>query len=328
MCRRLRRSIVASRCTGYGRLRWSWSGHLLVGGGRRPVRARNTSSRSGVCTDRPATSIVGVVEAVEQRRAASRRRRRWGPRGRASPRPPVRGRAMRAAARSALGSANCEPDVTAGHQPLELVGGALGDDPAAVEHADPVGQLVGLVEVLRGQQDRDAVGDQVADDLPHRAPAARVEPGRRLVEEDRSADRPSASSPGRAGAACRRSRSRPAVRAASARSNRSSSSAARRRPSALARWFRSAISRRFSSPVSRSSTAENWPVTPIAARTASGSRRHVVARRPAPRRRRPRSAWRGCGRSSSCRRRWARAGRRPSPAGRSRSIPSRTTWSP
>jgi hypothetical protein len=29
---------------------------------------------------------------------------------------------------------------------------------------------------------------------------------------------------------------------------------------------------RFSSPVSRPSTAENWPVTPIAARTASGSR--------------------------------------------------------
>ena len=29
---------------------------------------------------------------------------------------------------------------------------------------------------------------------------------------------------------------------------------------------------RFSSPVSRLSTAENWPVTPIAARTASGSR--------------------------------------------------------
>ena len=38
------------------------------------------------------------------------------------------------------------------------------------------------------------------------------------------------------------------------------------------RWCRSAIRVRFSSPVSRSSTAENWPVTPIAARTASGSR--------------------------------------------------------
>ena len=32
------------------------------------------------------------------------------------------------------------------------------------------------------------------------------------------------------------------------------------------------MSRRFSSPVKSPSTAENWPVTPIAARTASGSR--------------------------------------------------------
>src|SRR6266542_2815805 len=45
-----------------------------------------------------------------------------------------------------------------------------------------------------------------------------------------------------------------------------------RRPGpSRSRWCRSAIRRRFSSPVSRLSTAENWPVTPIAARTASGS---------------------------------------------------------
>ncbi len=31
------------------------------------------------------------------------------------------------------------------------------------------------------------------------------------------------------------------------------------------------MSDRFSSPVSRVSTAENWPVTPITSRTASGS---------------------------------------------------------
>ncbi len=61
------------------------------------------------------------------------------------------------------------------------------------------------------------------------------------------------------------------LRAASASSNRSSSSATRARPLPRPRWCRSAIRRRFSSPVSRSSTAENWPVTPIAARTPSGS---------------------------------------------------------
>ena len=40
------------------------------------------------------------------------------------------------------------------------------------------------------------------------------------------------------------------------------------------------MSIRFSSPVSRLSTAENCPVTPIAARTASGSRGRRRARRP------------------------------------------------
>ena len=47
--------------------------------------------------------------------------------------------------------------------------------------------------------------------------------------------------------------------------------------------------RRFSSPVSRSSTAENSPVTPIAARTPSGSATSVVAGRP-PRSGRPSAA--------------------------------------
>ena len=91
------------------------------------------------------------------------------------------------------------------------------------------------------------------------------------------AGRRSGSWPGRACASCRRSRSTAGLPAASCRSNRSSSSAARPRPSARPRWCRSAIRRRFSSPVSRPSTAENWPVTPIAARTASGSRGDVVA---------------------------------------------------
>ncbi|MGI5149736.1 BTAD domain-containing putative transcriptional regulator [Plantactinospora sp. CA-294935] len=48
--------------------------------------------------------------------------------------------------------------------------------------------------------------------------------------------------------------------------------AVRRRPSARPRWCRSAMSSRFSSPVRKLSSAENWPVTPIAARTRSGSR--------------------------------------------------------
>ncbi|MBY8852572.1 ATP-binding cassette domain-containing protein, partial [Saccharothrix sp. MB29] len=33
------------------------------------------------------------------------------------------------------------------HLPLQLPGGALGDQPAPVEHGDPVGELVGLLQV-------------------------------------------------------------------------------------------------------------------------------------------------------------------------------------
>ena len=67
---------------------------------------------------------------------------------------------------------------------LQLGRCALGDQPAAVEQPDHVGELVGLLEVLRGEEDRHAVGEQLADDLPQVAATARVEAGGRLVEED------------------------------------------------------------------------------------------------------------------------------------------------
>jgi len=66
---------------------------------------------------------------------------------------------------------------------LELACGAFGDDGAVVDHRDPVGERVGLVEVLRGEHDGRAVGHQAAHDLPHALPARRVEAGGRLVEE-------------------------------------------------------------------------------------------------------------------------------------------------
>jgi hypothetical protein len=66
---------------------------------------------------------------------------------------------------------------------LELVGGALGDHPAAVDHRDVVGQPVRLLQVLGGEQQGGAVADQLADDVPEREAAARVQPGGRLVQE-------------------------------------------------------------------------------------------------------------------------------------------------
>jgi hypothetical protein len=77
-----------------------------------------------------------------------------------------------------------QPDVPAGDAALELLGRALGDDPALVEHGDPVGELVGLLEVLGGEEDRHSGVGQLTDDPPQFAPTAGVEARGRLVEED------------------------------------------------------------------------------------------------------------------------------------------------
>ena len=59
-----------------------------------------------------------------------------------------------------------------------------GDDPAVVEHDDPVGELVGLLEVLRREHEGRAAGDELAHQVPELAAGGRVEAGRRLVEEE------------------------------------------------------------------------------------------------------------------------------------------------
>ena len=54
---------------------------------------------------------------------------------------------------------------------------------AVVHDADAVAELVGLLHVVRGQEDRLAVGVQLAEDLPQGDAALRVEAGGGLVEE-------------------------------------------------------------------------------------------------------------------------------------------------
>ncbi len=80
--------------------------------------------------------------------------------------------------------------MSAGDAALQFVRGSLGDHPAVVQERDPVGQRVGFLQVLRGQEDGDAAGHQVADASPHVPAAARVQCGGGLVEEDhlRAAD--------------------------------------------------------------------------------------------------------------------------------------------
>ena len=68
--------------------------------------------------------------------------------------------------------------------PLEGVGGALGHQSTVVDDADPVGQLVGLLQVLGRQEDGHVeLAVQAPHLLPHAHPAHGVETSRRLVEE-------------------------------------------------------------------------------------------------------------------------------------------------
>jgi len=75
-------------------------------------------------------------------------------------------------------------DRLAAGRPAPAVGrSARGDYQAVAEHRDPVRQRSRLVQVVGGEQDRDPAAGQGADHVPERAPGLRVEPGRRLVEE-------------------------------------------------------------------------------------------------------------------------------------------------
>ena len=81
------------------------------------------------------------------------------------------GDARRSAGRAISGS----PSTTAmtrsvPMRPLQLVGRALGDDAAVVDDPDAVGELVGLLEVLRGEEDGHA---ELAVEPPHLVPHAR-----------------------------------------------------------------------------------------------------------------------------------------------------------
>ena len=64
---------------------------------------------------------------------------------------------------------------------LELGRSSLRHDPAAIDDPDAVGQHIGLLEVLRGEEHRDAVRRQPAHLIPERGTALRVKAGGGLV---------------------------------------------------------------------------------------------------------------------------------------------------
>jgi len=82
---------------------------------------------------------------------------------------------------------------------------------AAVDDHDPVGEDVGLLQVLRGQQHGRAARHDVADRLPDLVARPRVQPGGRLVQEQDSGS-PAGWRPGPGGGACRPSTSSPPAR--------------------------------------------------------------------------------------------------------------------
>ena len=133
------------------------------------VIARNTSSRLGrrMETCAPSAAAAGVRSSSSM---AAR-----------SPCTDAVGRQL--AQELAVGVAQFD-DVAADAR-LELVGGALGDDAAAVEHGDAVGEPVGLLEVLRREEDgRAGVGER-ADDAT-RAPGGCGCRGRSSARRGRS----------------------------------------------------------------------------------------------------------------------------------------------
>jgi hypothetical protein len=100
-------------------------------------------------------------------------------------RAPVRDRSERGDCRLAVPAvveANLETVAAASR--LELVRGALGDHEPVVDHRDPVGETVGLVQVLGRQEHGGALGDERLDRVPYTDAAARIQARRGLVEEE------------------------------------------------------------------------------------------------------------------------------------------------
>ena len=161
-----------------------------------------------------------------------------------------------------------------------------------------------IVRSSRVAQPRDHVEQLVAD--------PRVEPDGRLVEEQHLGLRASARGRSRAGGARRRCSSRPAGR--SARTGRARPTARRSGARACAAGTpQSRVwSSRFARPLRPRSTTASWKTTLDTLRASSGYRATSWPR-PGPCPRSGRSSSSASPPSSTCRRRWGRAGRTPRP---------------
>ena len=174
-----------------------------------PVLAMKTSSSVGSHELERRRPGSPPRPARGRRRRCRRRRRRaatdrWQPSRRGRPRSPncassarARGRGRRASSASAM--SRCGPADLG----LQRGGRALGDDPAAADDPHAVGELVGLLEVLRRQEDRRALVLEPPDLVPQRHARDRVQARSSARRGTAPRARGSAPSPGPAGGACR-----------------------------------------------------------------------------------------------------------------------------
>ena len=149
-----------------GTRRRAWAGAAR----RRRSRSRASSRTRSASVSTCAPPVIGMSRV---RRPSSR-----------AALPTPSGSSRSRAASSVAGVPDGELEALAADLRLELVGRALRDDLAVVDDHDVVGQQVGLLQVLRGQQEGGPAGDEVLDHLPHLGAAARVQARGRLVEED------------------------------------------------------------------------------------------------------------------------------------------------
>ena len=179
--RRYWQEAVLEDATDGRRAGWASDGHRLAYSiSERPVRRRKTSSSE----DRRTSTVSGF------------RPRWWTATAAASPSSAYsRTRSGRCSTRWAmpvelaverLGDPGREAQL--GHLACrvaldELARAALGDDLRLVHDDQPVAQLLGLVHVVRRQDQRHAALLEPVEAIPQEVAGLRVEPGRRLVEQ-------------------------------------------------------------------------------------------------------------------------------------------------
>ena len=173
-------AVATGRC-GAGRRRPAATGRSGAGTRRRGSARTGGATRAGGACPVEAPEQPGqrgrAVAGVQPHRG---RRRTVRSRTRGCPcQPGGRPGTRRPASASAVSTTRRRPSAAS-----EPAGCPRRDDLAVVDDHDPVAERVGLVQVVRGQEDRRALVPQAADVVPEAGPVLRVEPGGRLVQEE------------------------------------------------------------------------------------------------------------------------------------------------